>query len=51
MGVDEAAELLGVPRDRVLAMVDEGLLHPVGSGGEPLELDAAEVRAVHDLGG
>jgi len=51
MGVDEAAAVLGVTPDRVLAMVDEGLLHPVDSGGDGLQLDAEEVRAVHDLGG
>jgi hypothetical protein len=51
MGLDEAAALLGTTRDRVLAMVAQGLLHPVASGDDGLELDAEEVRAVHDLGG
>jgi hypothetical protein len=51
MDVATAAEVLGVPPDRVLAMVDEGLLHPVdGDGGGPV-FDGAEVHALHDLGG
>jgi hypothetical protein len=50
MDVATAAELLGVPPDRVLAMVDEGLLHPLAGTDHPT-FDATEVRALHDLGG
>ena len=50
MDVATAAEVLGVPPDRVLAMVDEGLLHPRDETDHPT-FDTAEVRAVHDLGG
>jgi hypothetical protein len=50
MDVATAAEVLGVPQDRVVAMVDEGLLHPLDGTDHPT-FDAAEVHALHDLGG
>jgi hypothetical protein len=50
LGLDEAAEILGVDAERVRAMVGEDLLHPV-DGTDGTRFDAAEVRALHDLGG
>jgi|tagenome__1003787_1003787.scaffolds.fasta_scaffold17752382_1 hypothetical protein len=48
--VAAAADVLGVTPSRVLAMVAEGLLHPVGDDDEP-RFRAVEVHALHDLGG
>jgi excisionase family DNA binding protein len=48
---EEAAELLGVDRERIRVMVDEGMLTPVddGDGGE--RFLRAEVEATRLLGG
>ena len=51
MDVATAAEVLEVTPDRVLVMVEEGLLHPVGDGDGGPVFDGAEVHALHDLGG
>jgi hypothetical protein len=50
MDVTTAADVLGVPPGRVLAMIEEGLLHPIPGSDDP-QLDANEVHAVHNLGG
>jgi len=50
MDVAGAAGVLGVPPERVLAMVEEGLLHPLDGADHPV-FDASEVQALHDLGG
>jgi hypothetical protein len=50
LDLEAAAAALGVEPERVLAMVDAGLLHQVQGHAEP-RFDANEVRAVHDLGG
>jgi hypothetical protein len=50
MDVATAAGVLGVPPERVLVMVEEGLLHPMDGSDHPT-FDATEVRALHDLGG
>ena len=50
VGVDEAAEILEVARDRVQVMVEEGLLTPVDEAGEP-RFRRAEVIALSELGG
>jgi hypothetical protein len=50
IGVDEAAEILEVARDRVQVMVEEGLLTPVTEVGEP-RFRRADVIALSELGG
>ena len=47
---ETAAGILGVEPDRIIAMIDEGLLHPLEGHGKPT-FDVTEVRAVHHLGG
>ncbi len=49
VGVTEAAELLAVVPDRVRAMVDEGLLTPVTTGGQ-VRFARADVMALRLLG-
>jgi hypothetical protein len=52
IGVDEAAELLEVARDRVQVMVEEGLLTPIDEGGVGgPRFRRAEVIALSELGG
>ncbi|UDY37507.1 helix-turn-helix domain-containing protein [Dermatobacter hominis] len=48
---EEAAEALQVRPDRIAAMVDEGLLHPLGGPGEAQRFSRAEVEAVRLQGG
>jgi len=50
IGIDEAAEILEVARDRVQVMVEEGMLTPVDEAGEP-RFRRAEVIALSELGG
>lgn len=50
VGIDEAAEILEVARDRVQVMVEEGLLTPVDDAGE-VRFRRAEVIALSELGG
>ena len=49
--LDEAASLLEVPREQVTTMVDQGLLEPVGDGGDEPRFVRAEVLAVRQMGG
>jgi hypothetical protein len=52
VGIDEAAELLEVARDRVPVMVEEGLLTPVDEEGvDGPRFRRAEVIALSELGG
>lgn len=46
---DEAARLLEVGAEQVRAMVEEGLLTPLGR--EPVRFSRAEVLALRNLGG
>jgi hypothetical protein len=48
--VDGAAGLLGVEPGQIIAMIDEGLLHPLEGHRSPT-FDIAEVQAVRGLGG
>jgi hypothetical protein len=48
--VEEAARLLEVTRDRVMVLVEEGLLEPIGDTDEP-RFGRGEVEALRELGG
>lgn len=48
--VDEAARLLEVTTDRIMVMVEEGLLEAVPDAGDP-RFVRAEVEALRELGG
>jgi hypothetical protein len=48
--IDEASVILGVTPDRVRVMVEDGLIVPAESGGEP-RFRRAELVAVRELGG
>ena len=47
---EEAARLLEVTPDRIMVMVDEGLLEPVHAAGGP-RFARGEVEALRELGG
>ncbi|MFI7587054.1 hypothetical protein ACIB24_08270 [Spongisporangium articulatum] len=49
--LDRAASLIGVQPDRVEAMVEEGLLHPVDPSQAEPQFRVEEVKAVAMLGG
>jgi hypothetical protein len=51
--LEQAAEVLGVDADRVRAMIDEDLLHPLDGTDDTdgPRFDPAEVDALHNLGG
>jgi hypothetical protein len=51
LDVDGAAGLLGVQPDRVEAMVEEGMLHPVDPSQAEVQFRVEEVRALTQLGG
>jgi hypothetical protein len=51
IGADEAASIAGVTRDRLDAMVEEGLLTPERGDGDAPRFLRAEVEAVAHLGG
>ena len=48
---DAAAGALGVDVGRISAMVEEGLLHPVGGTDDELRFSTAEVEALRLQGG
>lgn len=48
--LDEAARLLEVTPDRIMVMVEEGLLEPIGGSGET-RFGRGEVEALRELGG
>lgn len=48
--VDEAAHLLEVTPDRIMVLVEEGLLEPIGDNDEP-RFGRGEVEALRELGG
>jgi hypothetical protein len=50
IGIEEAAALLEVTRDRVQVMIEGGLLNSVGGHGEP-RFYRGEVIAARELGG
>jgi hypothetical protein len=50
VGVDEAARMLEVTPDRILVLVEEGLLEPIGDADEP-RFGRGEVEALRELGG
>lgn len=48
--VDEAARILEVTADRVMVLLEEGLLEDVGGGTQP-RFERQEVVALRELGG
>jgi hypothetical protein len=48
--VGEAAQLLEVTPDRIMVLVEEGLLEPIGDSDEP-RFGRGEVEALRELGG
>ncbi|HST83964.1 MAG TPA: hypothetical protein VLL08_19680 [Kineosporiaceae bacterium] len=48
--VEGAAGILGVEPGQIIAMIDEGLLHPLEGHRSPT-FDTTEVQAVRGLGG
>ncbi len=48
---EATARALQVDEDRISALVEEGLLHPVGGQGDELRFSTAEVEALRLQGG
>ena len=48
---EATARALQVDEDRISALVEEGLLHPVGGPGDELRFSTAEVEALRLQGG
>lgn len=48
--VEEAARLLEVTPDRIMVLLEEGLLEDVGGGDQP-RFERQEVIALRELGG
>lgn len=51
VSLDEASKLLEVTRDRVAALIEEGLLSPAEGSGEEARFSRAEIMAVREMGG
>ena len=51
VGVEEAAELLGVPAEQVHVLADEGVLTPLDDGAGGQVYARSEVQAARLLGG